>query len=59
MKNKSVKIVVTLILAFIISCDEPQTVVTNYVHPDGSVTRKIEMRSTENNFEKENYSGAI
>jgi hypothetical protein len=35
---------------FIASCDEPETVVTNYVHPDGSVTRKIEMRNTKKNI---------
>lgn len=34
----------------VVSCDEPETVVTNYVHPDGSVTRKIEMRSIKNDF---------
>lgn len=34
----------------VISCDEPETVVSNYVHSDGSVTRKIEMRSAKNNF---------
>ena len=35
----------------VVSCDEPDTVVTNIVHPDGSVTRKIEMRSSKNKFE--------
>ncbi len=35
-----------------VSCDEPETVVTNIVHPDGSVTRKIEMRNSKNKFEK-------
>jgi len=34
----------------VVSCDEPETVVTNYVHPDGSVTRKIEMRSSSESF---------
>jgi hypothetical protein len=33
------------------SCDEPVTVVTNYVHTDGSVTRVIEMKSLKNSFE--------
>jgi hypothetical protein len=32
----------------IISCNEPITVVTDYVHPDGSVMRKIKMTSNEN-----------
>jgi len=51
MKNKSLKIVMVAVMAFVMSCDEPVMVVTNYVHPDGSVTRKIEMRSLKNNFE--------
>lgn len=34
----------------IISCEEPETVVTNYIHRDGSVTRVIEMRSFEKDF---------
>jgi hypothetical protein len=50
MKRKSIKIVVSMILMLIASCDEPKTVVTNYVYPDGSVLRKIEMRNTKNNF---------
>jgi hypothetical protein len=32
------------------SCDKPKTVVTNIVNTDGSVTRKIEMRNSKNNF---------
>ncbi len=28
-------------MLFMFSCDEPVTVVTNFVHPDGSVTRRI------------------
>jgi hypothetical protein len=35
----------------VVGCDEPETVVTNYVHTDGSVTRKIEMRNYKNKFE--------
>jgi len=50
MNNRSLKLVVSFILVMIISCDEPETVVTNIVHPDGSVTRKIEMRNMENKF---------
>lgn len=34
----------------VISCEEPQTVVTNYIHRDGSVTRVIEMHSLEKDF---------
>jgi hypothetical protein len=51
MENRSINMVVTFILIMIVSCNEPETVVTNIVHPDGSVTRKIEMRNNENNFE--------
>jgi hypothetical protein len=50
MNRKSLKIIVTFIFAMIVSCDEPVTVVTNIVHPDGSVTRRIEMKNTENKF---------
>ena len=52
MKRKAIKIVVSMILILIASCDEPETVITNYVHPDGSVTRKIEMRNLKNSFKK-------
>jgi hypothetical protein len=50
MKRKPFKLIASLILMMVVSCDEPETVVTNYVHPDGSVTRKIEMRNNENKF---------
>lgn len=50
MKAKSLKLIVSFILVMIVSCDEPETVVTDVVHPDGSVTRKIEMRNMENKF---------
>jgi hypothetical protein len=33
------------------SCNEPETVVTDIVHPDGSITRKIEIKNQENKFE--------
>jgi hypothetical protein len=51
-KRKSIKLIVSFILMLVVSCDEPETVVTNYVHADGSVTRKIEMRNLKNNFKK-------
>ena len=51
MIHRSLKLAVLLILAMIVSCDEPETVVTNIVYPDGSVTRKIEMKNQENKFE--------
>ncbi|MGD0342020.1 MAG: hypothetical protein ABSA76_09980, partial [Bacteroidales bacterium] len=42
---------VIMILALITSCDEPETVVTDIVHTDGSITRRIEMKNTENKFD--------
>ncbi len=55
MKRKSIKVILSLILVFVVSCDEPETVVTNYVHPDGSVTRKIEIKNGKNNFKKSDF----
>ena len=52
MERKSVKIMVSLFLVFLVSCNEPETVVTDYVHPDGSITRKIEMKSIEGDAKK-------
>jgi hypothetical protein len=52
MKSKSLKVVLISLLALIASCDEPETTVTDIVHADGSVTRRIEMRNIgEKNFE--------
>jgi hypothetical protein len=51
MNTVKYRLIVSLSLLFAYSCNEPETVVTNIVHPDGSVTRKIEMRSQENKFE--------
>jgi hypothetical protein len=50
MKNRYLKFVVATILILVASCDEPETVVTDIVHTDGSVTRKIEMRNIEDKF---------
>jgi hypothetical protein len=47
MNRKSIKFIVSLVIILVVSCGDPETVVTNYVHPDGSVTRKIEMKSVE------------
>jgi hypothetical protein len=52
MKSKSIKLIISMILLFIVSCNEPDTVVTNYIHTDGSVTRKIEMKSIEGDVKK-------
>jgi len=45
MRKKILRLILTSVIMMVVSCDEPETVVTNYVHPDGSVTRKIEMRN--------------
>ncbi len=50
MKNIRLKLAVFLALLSVMSCDEPETVVTDIVHADGSVTRKIEMKSNEDKF---------
>jgi hypothetical protein len=50
MKSKSLKLILSLILMMFLSCDEPETVVTNFVYADGSVLRKIEMRNLEEKF---------
>ncbi len=47
MRRNSIKLVVSLIIMFIVSCNEPETVVINFVHRDGSVTRRIQMKSNE------------
>jgi hypothetical protein len=44
---KKTKIVIMfLMLSMLQGCDEPETIVTNIVHRDGSVTRQVEMRSS-------------
>lgn len=52
MNKKSIMLIVSLILLFTVSCNDPETIVTDIVHPDGSVTRKIEMRSIEGDTQK-------
>jgi hypothetical protein len=51
MNNKPLKLLVSFILVTIVSCDEPETVVTNIIHPDGSINRKIEMRRPDKKIE--------
>jgi hypothetical protein len=48
MKKKSRKLIGVLTLLFVTSCNEPETTLTDFVHHDGSVTRRIEMKSTDN-----------
>jgi hypothetical protein len=50
MKTRSINILVMIALLSVSSCNEPRTVVTDIVHTDGSVTRRIEMKNSENNF---------
>ena len=52
MNKKSIILIVFLMVLFTVSCNDPETIVTNYVHSDGSVTRKIEMRSIEGDLQK-------
>jgi hypothetical protein len=54
MKRKQLKIVVSLMLVLTASCGEPETVVTDIVHCDGSIIRKIEMKSGDGNFKISN-----
>ena len=51
MKSRKLKLIITLALVMASSCNDPETVVTNIIHRDGSVTRRIEMKSLENKFE--------
>ncbi|MCI0522686.1 MAG: hypothetical protein L0Y37_03425 [Bacteroidales bacterium] len=44
------KLSLLLPLLFIVSCNGPETIVTNFVNPDGTVLRRVEMQNTENNF---------
>jgi hypothetical protein len=50
MNSKKLKLIVSFILLMIYSCDDPETVVTNIIHKDGSITRRVEMRRNNNNF---------
>jgi hypothetical protein len=53
---KKVKLIAVLILLLPLhGCDEPETIVTNTVHPDGSVTRRVEMRTSKREFDPEGY----
>ena len=51
MKNRNLKLVISVVLIIAASCNEPETIITNIVHSDGSVTRRIEMKNLENKFE--------
>jgi len=51
MNSKTLKSVLVIIILMIFSCDEPETIVTDIVHTDGSVTRRIEMRNKKKDFD--------
>lgn len=51
MKGKRIKLIASFLLVIGASCNEPETVVTNIVHPDGSVLRRIEMKSISDKVE--------
>jgi len=51
MISRKLKLIISMVLAGVASCNEPETVVTNIVHPDGTVLRRIEMKNLENKFE--------
>ncbi|NMC38611.1 MAG: hypothetical protein GYA41_09840 [Bacteroidales bacterium] len=50
MKRLRLQSILILILTFAFSCNLPETTVTNIVHRDGSVIRKLEIRNSSNNF---------
>lgn len=50
MKTRSLKLVTAFIIILAASCNEPETVLTNVVHSDGSVTRRVVMRNSKNEF---------
>jgi hypothetical protein len=52
MKKINLRIILLLALMAVVSCDEPDTVVTNIVHTDGSVTRKIVIRYSNKGLKK-------
>jgi hypothetical protein len=45
MKRRPFKRILAMLTIMLMSCNEPETVVTNFVHTDGSVTRVIMMKS--------------
>ncbi len=51
MRNRRLKVIVALFLVMVFSCNIPDTVVTNIVNRDGSVTRIIEMKNSRNKFD--------
>ena len=46
---------ITIIMLLLFSCDWSQTVVTSYIHRDGSVTRKVTMKSGSETINHSDY----
>lgn len=47
MKRNSIVLIVLFLVLTGVSCNDPETIITNIIHSDGSITRKIEMKSME------------
>ncbi len=54
MKRRKLKLILTCLLVTAGSCNDPEAIVTNIVHPDGSVLRKLEIRNQEKNLKVSN-----
>lgn len=48
------KMVIVSVLVMAASCNDPRAVVTDIIHPDGSITRKIEIKNNENKLSVSN-----
>lgn len=51
MNSKILKSILVIIGLMVFSCDEPETTVTDFVHADGSVTRRVEMKNKKKDFD--------
>jgi hypothetical protein len=54
MKRRAIFTVIVAMVS-LFGCNEPETIVTNTVHADGSVTRRVEIRNTEDAFDADFY----
>jgi hypothetical protein len=55
MRRRTERTILTAMLLLVVSCNEPETIVTNYINADGTVTRKIEMRNRKNEFSPSDF----
>ena len=53
MNKVKLKFLLIAIMLLVFSCGNPETTVTDIIHPDGSITRHIEMRGSDNKFDPE------